>query len=113
MWLIDYITKNSISSPKSETGEIKDVSDGKVQVKGSSDFRQLPIIAPYGVAYVPATGSQTAVMPVNSGEVCLGTVCDFKSDLKPGEVMLYSAGGATIALKNDGYVYINGVKFKS
>ena len=113
MWLIDYITKNSISSPQGETGEIKSVSDGKVQVKGSSDFQRLPIIAPYGVAYVPATGSQTAVMPVNSGEVCLGTVSDLKNDLQPGEIMLYSSGGATISLKNDGNVYINGVKFES
>ena len=51
MWLIDYVTKNSIPNPQSEKGDIKSYADGKVQVNASSDFKQLPIVTPYGVAY--------------------------------------------------------------
>lgn len=112
MWLINYVTKNSISNPKSEKGNIKSYADGKVQVNASSDFKQLPIVAPYGIAYVPPVGCQTVVMPVYGGEMCLGTVDKKELALEPGEVMLYSSGGATLELKNDGFVYINGVKFQ-
>ncbi len=35
-------------------------------------------------------------------------IADVRGDLKPGELMLYSAGGASIVLKNDGSVLING-----
>ena len=44
--------------------------------------------------------------------MCLGIVNKKEFSLEPGEIMLYSAGGATLELKNDGFVYINGVKFK-
>ena len=112
MWLIDYVTKNSISPQKGEKGNIRSFSDGMVQVNASSDFQQLPVVAPFGIVYVPKSGSKTAVMPVSGGEVCLGTICEKDNTLQPGEIMLYSAGGAKIELKNDGNVYINGVKFK-
>ena len=112
MWLIDYVTKNSISNPQSEKGNIKSCADGRVQVNASSDFKELPIVAPYGIAYVPAIGCQTVVLPIYGGEMCLGTINMKETELEPGEIMLYSAGGATLELKNDGYVYINGVRFQ-
>lgn len=111
MWLINYVTKNSIPNPQSEKGNIKSFSNGRVQVNASSDFKHLPVVAPYGIAYVPPIGCQTAVMPAYGGEMCMGTISNFENELEPGEVMLYSSGGATLALKNDGNVYINGVKF--
>ena len=113
MWLIDYVTKNSISNPQGEKGNIKSCANGKVQVNGASDFKQLPLVSPYGIAYVPPNGCQTIVMPVYGGELCLGTVENKNVSLEPGEIMLYSSGGATIELKNDGFVYINGVKIES
>ena len=69
-------------------------------------------MAPFGIAYVPSAGCKTAVVPLMGSQVCLGTFSEHKSNLEPGEIMLYSAGGATLELKNDGNVYINGVKFE-
>lgn len=112
MWLIDYVTKNSISNPRGEKGNIKSYANGKVQVNASSDFKQLPIVVPYGIIYAPPAGCQTVVMPVYGGEMCIGIINNKEINLEPGEVMLYSSGGATLELKNDGYVYINGVKFE-
>jgi phage gp45-like len=110
MWLLNYVTKNSISSPKTEQGSVRGASDGKVQVNASSDFRQLPIVAPYGIAYVPPAGETSVVMPVGGEDMCAGVVAPCKN-LNPGELMLYSSGGASIVLKNDGSVYINGKKY--
>lgn len=112
MWLVDYVTKNSISPPVGEKGNIRAAEKGKVQVKGSSDFQQLPVVAPFGIAYMPSVGCQTAVVPLNGSQVCIGVVDENNSGLEPGEIMLYSQGGARIELKNDGNVYINGVKFE-
>ena len=49
-------------------------------------------------------------MPVYGGELCMGVVAP-QEKLESGELMLYSAGGASITLKNDGNVYINGKKY--
>ena len=109
MWLLNYVTKNSISAPKPEQGRIKGTVNGKVQVNASSDFRHLPIVAPYGIAYVPPAGESSVVIPVSNREVCAGVIAP-KTNLMPGEVMLYSSGGASIVLKNYGEVHINGKK---
>lgn len=110
MWLIDYVTKNSIPSSLAEKGSVKGACDGQVQVKASSDYRNLPIVAPYGIAYVPTAGENTVVVSANGENVCMGVVAP-KEDLQPGELMLFSSGGASLVLKNDGGVYINGERF--
>ena len=47
------------------------------------------------------------MLPLRDGETALG-VLHSGSGLEPGEVMLYSKGGASIVLKNNGSVLING-----
>ena len=47
------------------------------------------------------------VLPLNDGEVGLG-VLPHGVSVQAGEVMLYSKGGASLVLKNDGRVLING-----
>lgn len=110
MWLMNYITKNSISDTRAEQGSVGTACDGKIQVNASSDFRNVPIVAPYGIAYVPPSGEKSIVLPTNNGNMCVGIVAPL-NDLKPGEIMLYSAGGASLILKNDGAVYINGKEY--
>ncbi len=47
------------------------------------------------------------MLPLRDGETALG-VLHGSGGLEPGEVMLYSKGGASIVLKNNGSVLING-----
>ena len=61
----------------------------------------------YGMAVSVPQGTE-AVM---TGGVCLGVVND-AGTLLPGEVRLFSAGGAEIVLKLDGTVVINGQVFE-
>ncbi len=107
MWILNYITKNSITDSLAEKGNVKGAGEGCVQINAASDYSNIPIAAPYGISYVPTAGEESVVLCAGGENICLGTVSKDKN-LQPGEIMLYSAGGASIELKNDGNVYING-----
>lgn len=107
VWLIDYLSKKSFSKESSCVGDVSANKDDTVAVNASLEHRQLPIIAPYGVAYVPPLGEKSVVMMLESDKACVGVVAPTHS-LNPGELMLYSKGGAYIKLNNDGQVIING-----
>lgn len=62
---------------------------------------------PYGFASVVPVGESAVVLPLANGEVSLGVLAN-NVELDEGEVMLSSKGGASIVLKNDGRVLING-----
>ena len=107
MWISRYLTENSFASDPASVGEIR--SAGKnVSVSASREHRGLPVAVPYGIIYVPPIGSDSLVLPTDSGDICLGVVRRPDDGLEQGELMLYSSGGASIVLKNDGRVLING-----
>lgn len=110
MWIADYITKNSVSSPSAVCGSIVNSNGLKTAVKGSAEHNNLKTVAPYGVYSVAPKGEKAVVLPLADSEVCIG-VTSGENNLEVGEVLLKSKGGASILLKNDGFVYINGVKF--
>lgn len=110
MWILDYITRNSMSDSRPEQGSVKGSADGTVEINASSSFSKTPVAAPYGVAYVPPEGEKSVVVSSSGGEICMGTIAQSKG-LAPGEIMLYSKGGATLKLSNDGHIYLNGVRY--
>lgn len=68
----------------------------------------LRLLSPYGVFSIPPIGSETFYLDSQSEGTCLGiTVPDEMPE--PGEILLKSAGGAFILLKNNGEVIINGL----
>lgn len=95
------------NSQKAEFAQIASLQNNGVSTNGGVPYVNIPIISPYGVAAVPPKGTKTIVLPTGNTAVCLGTLQNIK-DLKEGEVMLFSSGGASIVLKNDGKVLING-----
>ena len=107
MWLSEYLAGRSIGAESSSSGEVRSVNPDGVSVSSTRD-QTVPMIAPAGIAYKPAVGSQTVVLPAEGGAVCLGVVSTPAANLEAGELMLYSAGGASLVLKNDGRVLING-----
>ena len=107
MWISRYLADNSFSSPRASVGEVS--SSGKrVSVSASREHRSLPVAAPYGIIYVPPVGESSVVLPTDSGDVLVGVVGNYPAELEQGELMLRSSGGASIVLKNDGRVLING-----
>lgn len=108
MWINEYMTGRSFGENTAAVGEIRAADNGNVAVSSSCDYGALPLIAPAGIVYVPTAGASTMVMNGAGGTVCLGVIAPPPEDLEAGELMLYSAGGASIVLKNNGTVLING-----
>ena len=108
MWINEYMTGRSFGTSAAAAGEIRAANNGSVAVSSTRDYGEIPVIAPAGIVYVPVTGSSTMVMEGEGGAVCLGVIAAPPDSLEAGELMLYSAGGASIVLKNDGRVLING-----
>ena len=110
MWLVDYVTRNSFSKTDPSCGDVTCSGMGNVAVNSSLEHRNLPVIAPYGIVYNPPVGEKSVVLPLTKEQACIGVVAPYK-ELEEGELMLYSKGGASIVLKNDGSVIINGKVF--
>ena len=96
MWLTKKETAEKAESVK--TGVVT-TGGGEISVCTELERRAPTVTVPYGTE---------AVM---TGGVCLGVVND-AGTLLPGEVRLFSAGGAEIVLKLDGTVVINGQVFE-
>lgn len=107
MWLLSYMTKNSLDSPNAVKGN---VYENGTAVASSGEHRSLRACLPYGIASIPPKNECAVVLPLDDGEVSLGVLSDTEG-LEEGELMLSSSGGATIVLKNDGRVLINGREF--
>ncbi|MGN0459319.1 MAG: hypothetical protein ACI4RL_02160 [Ruminococcus sp.] len=106
MWITNYIAKERSSNPV--TGEITGGSSVKADVFASGEYNNMRMAVPYGVIYNPPVGATGVVLPTERGNMLIGVCPDDDIDLDPGEVMLYSSGGASIVLKNNGKVLING-----
>jgi len=107
MWMSRYMTANSFSDARPGVGEVRSAGD-KVSVSGASEHHTMPLAMPYGVYYVPPVGAHSVILPTASGDVCIGVIAAPSEGLAQGELMLRSQGGASIVLKNDGRVLING-----
>ena len=83
MWILDYITRNSITGNVTEQGSVKGSADGRVEINASSKFSKIPISSPYGIAYIPPEGEKSVVVSSPDGEVCIGTIAPYK-ELEPG-----------------------------
>ena len=79
-----------------------------ISVRTDMERRAPELAVPYGMAVCMPQGEQVIMLP-ESG-VCLGAV-NRAGGLLPGEVRLFSAGGAEIRLCADGSVVINGQVF--
>lgn len=107
MWLTSFLNKEKSVNPATK-GSITASSVKSVQVDASTQHRDVAVVAPYGIAYVPPVGEGAVIVPFDGGEACVGVVSQIPLKLSRGELMLYSQGGASIVLKNDGSVLING-----
>lgn len=108
MWISRYVTENSFQKESPSVGVVRAAEGDKVAVSATGEHLSLPVALPYGIAYAPPLGCRSLVLPTEAGNVCIGVIGDTRAGLSPGELMLYSAGGASIVLKNDGRVLING-----
>lgn len=110
MWLMNYITQNSITAPNAVKGSVNKNNNDGTAVTSSDEHKNLKLCFPYGIVSVAPTGQRAVVLPLDDGEIGLGVIAD-RAELEEGEVMLYSKGGASVILKNNGKVLINGEEY--
>ena len=113
MWLMHYITNNSLGAPPAEKGELSR-SSTQTAVASSGEHKNLEFCFPYGLASVPPNGERGVVLPLDDwmkdsrfGLGCgLCICCSLR--LHNDQFLRFFKGGASLVLKNDGRVLING-----
>ncbi len=106
MWLSQQLTPNE-QMRQAERGTVTlNTADG-LETEGTASTRHMALYAPYGYRAAVPVGEEVLLLPLADGIAAAGTrVCT--DGLQAGEVALTSAGGASLLLKNDGTVVING-----
>jgi len=106
MWLSRKMTENE-TPQKTEQGKITLSGNGILEAEASNSSRNIKLCLPYGYAAGVPSGAEVMLLPIADCLLALGTDAAGKRPA-PGEVCITSDGGASIALKNDGTVVING-----
>ena len=107
MWLSKQISNACKLAKNVKIGKVTSTNSSSVTVQSDQEYRQINAMAPFGIISRPPIGTKVVITPVDNGYVCTGALSP-GSSLEPGELMLYSKGGASIVLKNNGQVLING-----
>lgn len=110
MWISQQMIASQKAPPQAQLGCVTGSVRAGIVAQGAGEYRNLQEAAPYGVAFLPPEGAQAVILSSDAGNVCIGTLTEDKG-LQAGELMLYSAGGASVYLKNSGEVVINGQVF--
>lgn len=103
MWLTQQLERND--GARVTSGEVQ--SGGEFSVQGESEYRSPELLFPYGFSSMAASGGKAVML----NGFCAGVSALPDTELKEGEVRLYSSGGAEILLKSNGDVVINGQVF--
>lgn len=106
MWISQQILSARGKKPAADLARVT----GNAAAQGAGEYRGLPFAGPWGIAYQPPNAASAVIVSTSAGDACIGTLAE-KKGLSPGELMLYSAGGAEIYLKNNGDIEINGQVF--
>lgn len=107
MWLMSYMTGQSLTPPNAVWGDVRSSGSDGAAVLSSGEHKNVAYCLPYGFFSMPPTGERAVVLPLEDGEISLGVIAPRES-LEPGELKLQSMGGASLVLKNDGRVLVNG-----
>jgi hypothetical protein len=110
MWLAEK-TKKTPAGTDADFG-VTTIAGERAGVVTRGENRELPLYGPGGYFWMPESGSAVLVIKGGPGgeETCAaGTkMPPAPPDMRPGEVLIRSAGGAEIRLKNDGGLELRG-----
>jgi len=103
------IIKNPPRHPESPMiAQVSYANTSGFGVVGASQIASPLTFAPRGIAYMPGVGDNILLMPIDGHDVCAGTMTS-GAGLRPGELRLFSGGGASILLAANGDIVLNGV----
>lgn len=104
MWLSEKMAAKAAVEKEAESGVVS-VSGAEPAVVVDGEKRQLTVVSPGGYQWQPGVEQEVLVL----GEKILG-MPQAAFSLEPGEVRI-SSRGASILLKNDGSIYLEGNVF--
>lgn len=115
MWLSK---KLSIYQSAEQEGAATDmgvttIGGASASVMTRGEQRDLEVFAPGGLVWQPKSGDTVLVVKGGSGcqETCVvaaETAGNAPADMAPGELYLYSSGGASLYLRSDGSIAVKG-----
>ena len=106
MWIAKKGAGRNVQQKESGWVRAESAKHGEQYVVGSCEYRRLQRCAPYGIYTKPPKGTPVLV---------LGAVSDPSAEeelLQEGEILIRSAGGASIRLCKDGRLLLNGREWK-
>jgi len=104
MWLSEKSVGKSRTSVSAEVG----TATGGASVFTEAEKRNLPVCSPGGYAWRPKFGDDVLVIKCADGlPRVVSAMSEPHEGMESGEVFIYS-GGASICLKNDGRILLNG-----
>lgn len=108
MWITEKIA-SARPDPPAENARAAAFQNAGLSANGSALHNDVPLYTPAGMASIPCQGAQLLLIPCAGESVCAGVRSEDAQGLLPGEVRLFSAGGASLTLKNSGEIELNGV----
>jgi len=112
MWLAKTIRREAPTADADQG--VTTIAGGSAGVLTKGEVRALPVFGPGGYAWQPKSGETVLVIKGGTGgeESCVAGCSQqgAPAGLQPGEAYVYSAGGASVYLKNDGTLVLSGTK---
>lgn len=115
MWLSRTIALRQRASQESTAADmgVTTIGGGSASVMTRGEQRELEVFAPGGLVWQPRAGDTVLVVKGGTGcqEQCVvaaNTASEGPKDLAPGELFLYSCGGASVHLRKDGSIAVKG-----
>lgn len=112
MWISQTIAQRGSGGSAADMG-VTTIGGGSASVMTRGEQRNLEVFAPGGVVWQPRPGDTVLVIKGGAGaqEQCVAaasTADHAPEGMAPGELFLYSSGGASIYLRADGTVEVSG-----
>lgn len=109
MWLSKKLAESNTQAQASNTeiGNLSIATNDLVAAISSCEKRGISFYAPYGIEFLPTEGQKVLLLSCGNQTACAGVEMKSSSKLNAGEIRLFSQGGASIVLKNDGSIVLN------
>lgn len=115
MWLSKEMALRQAAEQERASADmgVTTIGGGSASVMTRGEQRSLAVFAPGGLVWQPRAGDTVLVLKggVGSQEQCVvaaDTAAAAPEDLAPGELFLFSDGGASIRLRGDGTIAVRG-----
>lgn len=94
-------------SDSPEIGNLSISTNELMAAISSCEKRGITFYTPLGIEFFPSEGQKVLLISCGNHTACAGVEMKKSSELEAGEIRLFSEGGASIMLKNDGSIILN------